>query len=70
LARQAAGAFLGLRRDPNARERFGVAGDVPVQTRDQRERISSVGFYLPAVLVPIARSYDEVLHTQRHESAV
>ena len=62
------GSFF--RRDANTRERLGVASDKPVQTRDQSQRIAPVGLHLLAVLVPVARTHDDVLDAEPQQTPV
>ena len=66
LAGDAARTFFGFTRHPDAREGFGVAGDVTVEARHEGERSAPVGLHLLAVFVPIARPHHEALDAERH----
>ena len=70
LAADAARTFLGFGWNANAGERLGVAGNISIQARNQGQCIASVGLHLLAVLIPIARTHDEVFDAQTNQAAV
>ena len=70
LAADASGALLVFRRHADARQRLGVPGDIPVQARDQGQRVAPVGLHFFAVFVPVARPHHEALDAQAHQTSV